>query len=567
MLSSGSLIDTAISDKEGHVSCSGNLPAGNYSVKEISGPDGWEIDTTYHPISIPADAKITNDEMAIALDAPIVNKLIHADVQVSKTDLTGSDYLQHCLIEIRNSAGEVVLRGYTGEDGYLPAFPAVPGAYTYKEVLSPAGYELSTTELSFRIRQDGSIDGLTVVKDDYTRFSVRKENEAHEPLAGVEFSLIREDGTVQAKAITDVDGLATFEKIPYGTYSIRETKSLPGYLRSTETAIITIDGSFVNPAQPIATFTNCPTEILIRKVGQNNTPLQGTEFGLYDESDKLVMTAKSDMEGFVRFTGADYGKYTIRELSAPDGYLLNRDIITVTMDEDYTNPVQPMVTVIDHEKKIMCIKVDTAGTPIAGVAFSLYNAATMEKVESAVSDKDGVIIFRNFDYGDWLIREETAPEGYSRMEDIRFQVNDDWKEPDPIMCVNIPDHYEFLKTDSSGNPMAGVKFRLEDDKGMELGTYESDQDGMVKITGLKPGTYIIREIETLEGYTVSGEVIKLKLDQYYVVPAKLKQFVNYTTIQTGVQMAVTGVMWLGIALMVISGTVGIVRKRRQRTAK
>ena len=135
------------------------------------------------------------------------------------------------------------------------------------------------------------------------------------------------------------------------------------------------------------------------------------------------------------------------------------------------------------------------------------------------------------------------------------------------MCVNIPDHYEFLKTDSSGNPMAGVKFRLEDDKGMELGTYESDQDGMVKITGLKPGTYIIREIETLEGYTVSGEVIKLKLDQYYVVPAKLKQFVNYTTIQTGVQMAVTGVMWLGLALMVISGTLGIVRNRRQRTAK
>ena len=100
-----------------------------------------------------------------------------------------------------------------------------------------------------------------------------------------------------------------------------------------------------------------------------------------------------------------------------------------------------------------------------------------------------------------------------------------------------------------------------------MGTYESDQDGLVRIKDLLPGTYFIKEIETLEGYTVSGEVIKLKLDEYYVVHEKLKQFVNYTTIQTGVHMAVTGIMWVGIGLMVISGTVGIVRKRQQHKAK
>lgn len=269
------------------------------------------------------------------------------------------------------------------------------------------------------------------------------------------------------------------------------------------------------------------------------------------------------MEGMARFVGVDYGKYTIRELSAPAGYLLSRDVISVTVDEGYTNTDQPAATVIDPEKKIMCIKADTSGKPIPGVEFSLYNAATMEKVETAVSDKDGVVIFRNFDYGDWIIRETAAPEGYSKMEDIRFQVNDGWKEPTPILCVNIPNHYEFMKTDSSGTPLAGVKFRLEDENGKELGIYESDQDGLVQIKNLLPGTYFIKEIETLEGYSVSGEVIKLKLDEYYVVPEKLKQFVNYTTIQTGVHLAVTGVMWAGLGLMVISGTVGLIRRRRK----
>ena len=41
----------------------------------------------------------------------------------------------------------------------------------------------------------------------------------------------------------------------------------------------------------------------------------------------------------------------------------------------------------------------------------------------------------------------------------------------------------------------------------------------------------------------------------------MRKFVNYTTIQTGVNLAVTGVMWVGIGLMVISGTAGLTRRR------
>ena len=56
--------------------------------------------------------------------------------------------------------------------------------------------------------------------------------------------------------------------------------------------------------------------------------------------------------------------------------------------------------------------------------------------------------------------------------------------------------------------------------------------------------------------------IRLKIDEYYVVPDTLRRFINYTTIQTGVNLAVTGIMWVGIALMAVSGTLGLIRKRR-----
>ena len=330
---------------------------------------------------------------------------------------------------------------------------------------------------------------------------------------------------------------------------------------STKTPI-TVDGTFQNPDAPIVTLTNCLTELLVQKVDQNNVALAGAQFGLFDEKDELVMTAVSDAEGLVRFVGAAVGKYTIRELTAPDGYLTSKDVIHVTIDEGYTNSDKPLATVINREKKITCIKVDTMGTPMPDITFSLYNASTMEKVGTAVSNQDGVFTFSQFDYGDWIIRENAAPNGYCRMEDIRVHVGDDWTEPKPIMCVNIPNHYEFVKTDSSGVPLAGAKFTVEDASGRIIGTYESGEDGIVSIRNLEPGEYFIKETETLEGYSVSGEVIRVKINETYVVPDEMRRFVNYTTIQTGVNLAMTGVMWVGIGLMIISGTAGLIRKRR-----
>ena len=411
LLDADVLLATAISDKNGQISFSGHFPHGNYYVRELAGPEGWKLNETDYPLQISDDHRTENKEIVINLDAPVVNELVHSDVRVSKTDLTGSDYLPHTLIEVKSEDGKTVLKDYTGDDGYLPSFPAVPGKYTYREVLAPEGYELCVTELAFSINEHGEVEGKATVADDYTRFSLLKVDEYHKPLAGVEFGLFRGDGTQQASAVSDEKGLVTFEKIPYGTYTIQETKTLTGYLKNFTKVPIKIDGTFVNPKEPIATLENCQSVILIQKVDQNNTALQGAEFGLYDESGKLIMTAVSDIEGMAMFIGADYGKYTIRELSAPEGYLVSRDVISVTIDEGYTNTDKPAATVIDPEKKIMCIKADTSGKPIPGVEFSLYNAATMEKVETAVSDKDGVIIFRNFDYGEWLIRENGAPDG------------------------------------------------------------------------------------------------------------------------------------------------------------
>ena len=72
--------------------------------------------------------------------------------------------------------------------------------------------------------------------------------------------------------------------------------------------------------------------------------------------------------------------------------------------------------------------------------------------------------------------------------------------------MNIPDHYEFIKADSDGKPLAGVKFALEDGKGNILRELASDDNGIVRVSGLERGDYVIREIEALEGYQNGGNI-------------------------------------------------------------
>ena len=561
-LPADTLIETGITDADGALTFAGDYPHGEYYVQELAAPEGWVLSDAQYRVSITDEFADEQHEVVFQVGLPIHNEIVHADVRIAKTDITGSAALPGALIEVRNGEGEIICRDYTGEDGYLPAFPAVPGTYTYREVLAPEGYELNDAEMTFTVNEQGEVVGQTALADDFSRFSIQKVDPQHRPLEGVEYGLFREDGTLHTTAVTNSEGLATFEKVPYGSYTIEEIKQLPGYVKDHTKTPITVDGTFKNPDAPIATLTNCPTELLVQKVDQNNVALSGAQFGLFDEKDELIMTAVSDAEGLVRFVGAAVGKYTIRELTAPDGYLMSRDVIHVTIDEGYTNSDKPLATVINREKKITCIKVDTTGTPMPGIAFSLYNASTMEKMETAISDKNGVFCFTRFDYGDWIIREDATPEGFCPMEDIHLHIGDDWTEPAPLMCVNIPNHYEFIKVDSSGVPLAGVKFRLEDANHQEVGTFVSGKDGIVHVTGLPRGIYVIREIETLEGYSVTGEVIQLKVDEAFTIPQQMRKLVNYTVIQTGVNLAVTGVMWAGIALMVISGTVGLIRKRQ-----
>ena len=150
----------------------------------------------------------------------------------------------------------------------------------------------------------------------------------------------------------------------------------------------------------------------------------------------------------------EQGRYSVRETKAPDGYLLSGKENIITVNEKYVNPEKPTKAFVNVPQELPLQKTDTSGKPMEGIEFVLMNASTAEIVETLKTDKDGRLTFTKFGYGDWIIRESNVPEGYCKdVLDITIHVDEKWTAPELIKCVNIPDHYEFLKTDSSGNPM------------------------------------------------------------------------------------------------------------------
>ena len=563
------LMATGITDANGMLTFTGMYPHGRYYIKEMAAAEGWKLSAEPFSVILSPDAKGSDNVIHAAVQEPIRNELIYTPVTLTKTDITGQQTIPGAQIEVRDSNGNVIYRAFTDENGEIPNIPVIPGTYFFKEILAPEGYALYETEMQFSVERDRNITGTTTVKDDYTRFTLVKKDAAGKPLAGVEFGLIKGVGAPLFTAVSDENGIVTFEKIPYGTYSVVETKPLPGYIPN-ETAIrVQIDGTFVNPEMPIATVVNEPNEVLVKKIDQDGNALAGATFALCDAFGNRTATAVSDQDGIVRFERIPYGEYTIRETIAPSGYLLSKDVIHLTVDADYRNTGEPIATVVNKLKNLPFIKQNTAGQPMAGVSFSLLNATNGEVKETVTSNSKGEFSFKNFDYGLWLVHENKAPDGYNLMPDYSVSVDGSWIEPSAVILTNLPDHYEFLKTDNEGNPMSGVRFKLEDSEGNVLQELVSGEDGMVYVTGLVPGSYVIRETETLEGFTVSDDPIEITIDDSYVVVDEIPVFVNYPVIQTGVDFEITPPMIAGAALIGAGGIGSVIMllKRKKKHGK
>ncbi len=220
-------------------------------------------------------------------------------------------------------------------------------------------------------------------------------------------------------------------KLKKGKYEIEEVKAPDGYLIDDEKIIIEIDDNvkLTGPYYDVNIFNEEPKgKINITKVCDDGSNLGGVEIGIYDRDYKFLGSVVTDENGKASIDNLSLGTYYVKELSAPNGYVIDTDYRKVKLQykDDKTKIVEANIKITN--KKIKCdityISSDNRGKRIEGIKINLYNESD-EMIFSGKTGKNGMIVIKDLPYGNYYIKQVSVPNGYILNNDVvDFSVND-----------------------------------------------------------------------------------------------------------------------------------------------
>lgn len=243
-----------------------------------------------------------------------------------------------------------------------------------------------------------------------------------ERLVGCEFELLDRYGNVVGRMTTGADGYVLFDMLRFDiNYTVREVTPPEGYLISDEEYTFQLH-SGADTENIVYDYADeeIMGQITLTKYNFDMEPVPGTGFTLYDEGGNAVMTALSGDDGVVVFTNVPYGDYTVRETAPAPGYFGSSDELTASITVDGST-VTTTPAFIQDEEYLSSVRIlkfaEDSVTPVSGARFGLYrttDTAFRHPVAQAVSAApDGEVVFENIGYGDYVIREISAPAGFA----------------------------------------------------------------------------------------------------------------------------------------------------------
>ena len=408
-----------------------NVPWAKYVLRELSGKDGY----------VKAEGDLKTFELGgPSFDAgTVVNERIDGTVSVKKVDETGDALAGATFglfpVDASGVAASVpVMSATSGSDGVATFTNVHWGVYQVKETSAPEGYTLSDTALTVTVdAQHLTVAAGTVTDRPITGTVIlTKTSDDGTPLAGVEFALYPvtkgPDGSTTVadvpamRALSDANGRVSFDSVRYGMYELRETKGLPGYLTMEKPlgVVVTADGATIDLGQVVNTAERGAIRLL-KTDAKTGDPLAGATFAIYRvEEDGTVAeepndTQVSGADGIVSFENLTVGDYEIRETNAPTGWLVSTDTISAKVSADGQVVDAGRVNNERIRADIIAHKVDSqTHAGLAGATFALEREG--QQIATATSDADGLVTFKDVEYGTYTIREERAPRGYALSE-------------------------------------------------------------------------------------------------------------------------------------------------------
>ena len=543
-------------------------------LREISGPSGYVLDTKAYGVKLvvgqTASKNLTDKEQKGAL--------------VKDNLVTGDD-------------GSVTLK-----DLYL-------GTYTVTETKAPDNYvckgESKTVELVYAGQTVEVQTGSATFLNERQKAAVRVEKQDEEtknPLSGGIYGLYAAEdikidgktavpkGTLIEKATTGADGKASYKaELPINySYSIREIQAPELYLRNSEDTY-TFTFKFTNDKEEKVnfshTFTNKRVKATIDLVkedsetgnsAQGDALFEGAIYGLYAredinhpdgrsgvlyKKDEQVATLTTDKEGKASVSNLYLGKYYLKEITPPVGYLLDEEEHDVNCDyegdqvetvkrntvskEDVIKQPFQLIKAADNDK--------TNADLLKGAGFSAYlissltvkddgsydftNATPIVLTEDGktemFTDERGYACSIPIPYGRYIVRETTTPHNFMPVDDFIVTVTENSSTPQ-VWRVLLDDEFKaklkiVKQDDETKQPvlLANTEFKVYDldaKKYVEQVTtypntvvhksYFTDENGyLILPESLKCGNYRIEEVSAPDGYTQNTQYVEIKVDK------------------------------------------------------
>lgn len=515
---------------------------------------------------------------------------------------------------LRYHKGDVVDTVTTDEDGTAKSKELYLGKYTVVETKAPTGMVINKEKHSVELTYAGQDVAVTETATSFVNerqkvkislekileqnetFGIGKNDEiknisfglyAKEDIVSSSGTVIPADGLIEIITL-DENGAATANTdLPFGSYYIKEITTDKHYILSDtqypftfkyagqDTKTVEIK---VNDGKPIENKLIYGS-VSGKKIDENGEALGGALIGIFkaDETEftkeHAIMTSTSEKDGSFSFAKVPYGKWIVREIEAPEGFVLDDTSYEVNIEEN-EQVIEVEITDEYIHGNIELIKVDAdyPDNKLTGATFEVYKDVNGdgklndgdELIGNLEETATGIYEMKELLYGKYLVKETKAPEGFVldkgvysvfiEKDETTYKVEN--KAGVGFINEAMKGNLKIKKTSSNGK-VEGFTFRVTGVNGYDS-TFTTDKNGEISVDGLRIGEYTVSEVSdnVSAGYILPADK-KVTVKVGETVEIEMHNELRDTPKtgddrKTGLWVALAGASALGIVATVVA---------------
>ncbi|KZD58212.1 SpaA isopeptide-forming pilin-related protein [Bacillus cereus] len=495
-----------------------NLRPGTYQFVETTAPKHYDLDKK------PMVVTVEKSQKNIAT-VTMKNSLTKGGVELIKVDDVDGTTLEGAVFNIVDMKGTVIRENLTtNSQGKISVSNLRPGDYQFVETKAPKHYDLNKEPIPFTIEK-GQAEPLSVIaKNSLTKGAVelsKVDDVDGTALKGAVFNIIdlSNGNDVHINLTTDADGKISVPDLRPGDYQFVETKAPEHYKLDSTPLKFTIKKSQAEKLQVTATNSLIEGAVELIKVDDINpdTKLSDAVFNIIDAKGKVVRTnLTTDKDGKVSASNLRPGDYQFVETKAPKDYDLNKTPIPFTIEKSQSTHVS--VTAKNGLTKggVELTKVDSLDVKemLEGAVFKITDMNGNDIRTNLVTDKDGKIVAKDLQPGDYQFIETKAPKHYDLNETpIKFTIERSQTKHVFVTATNslTKGSVELIKVDDveENTTLEGAVFKIVNKDGHDVRTdLTTDKNGRLVVDELPPGDYEFIETKAPTHYDLNETPIK-----------------------------------------------------------